>query len=283
MMAASPLYPGTLDHLEVTSPDPTRLVDYYRKVLGGEVRDLGDGRRLLAGDKRRLLFAQGPANKLGFSGFSLGSVARVDALRQALKAKGVEIQTPPATLFGNEAFAVVDPDGNRLVFGAGSAEAAATRTSDALPGRLQHVVVATADLPRMMAFYTDKLGFLLSDRVKDADGSVTAAFFRSDDEHHSFACFRAPAAKLDHFCFETTCWNDIRDWADHISAQHLSLGWGPGRQGPGDHLFFMLNDPDGNAYEFSAELERLPPETETREWPHEPRTLNYWGVAWMRS
>jgi catechol 2,3-dioxygenase len=282
-MTASALYPGTLDHLEVTTPDPARLADYYKNVLGGEVRDLGKGRRLLTGDKRRLLFAEGPANKLGFSGFSLGSVARVDALRQSLKAKSVDILTPPASLFGNEAFAVADPDGNKIVFGAGSVDGAPTAAGAALPGRLQHVVVATTDLPQMLSFYTDKLGFLLSDRVKDAQDNITAAFFRSDDEHHSFACFRAPAAKLDHFCFETTCWNDIRDWADHISAQHLSLDWGPGRHGPGDNLFFMLNDPDGNAYEFSAELERMPPETETRDWPHEPRTLNYWGVAWMRS
>jgi hypothetical protein len=45
----------------------------------------------------------------------------------------------------------------------------------------------------------------------------------------------------------------------------------------------MLNDPDGNAFEFSAEIEHVPYDIPAREWPHEQRTLNYWGSAWMRS
>ena len=114
-------------------------------------------------------------------------------------------------------------------------------------------------------------------------GDTTAAFFRSDEEHHSFACFRARVRKLDHFCFETNEWNDIRDWADHLATMHLPIGWGPGRHGPGNNLFFMLNDPDGNAFEFSAEIERIGHDVDTREWPHEQRTLNSWGSAWMRS
>ena len=35
--------------------------------------------------------------------------------------------------------------------------------------------------------------------------------------------------------------------------------------------------------EFSAELEIVPQDLPFRTWPHEERTLNLWGSAWMRS
>ena len=45
----------------------------------------------------------------------------------------------------------------------------------------------------------------------------------------------------------------------------------------------MVEDPDGHKVEFSAELELMPKEMPHRTWPHEQRTLNLWGSAWMRS
>jgi hypothetical protein len=59
--------------------------------------------------------------------------------------------------------------------------------------------------------------------------------------------------------------------------------WGPGRHGPGNNLFLFINDPDDNWVEISAELEIV---NETRPvWnrPHEERTLNKWGQAFLRS
>ena len=106
---------------------------------------------------------------------------------------------------------------------------------------------------------------------------------RSDPEHHSFAAFRAPAVRGDHHSYETTCWNDIRDWADHMGRQNIKLWWGPGRHGPGNNLFFMVEDPDGYKVELSAEIELMPREMAARSWKHEERTLNLWGQAWMRS
>ena len=81
---------------------------------------------------------------------------------------------------------------------------------------------------------------------------------------------------------ETTSWNDIRDWADHLGGLRISLSWGPGRHGPGNNLFFMVCDADGNMVEFSAEMELMDRDTAVRLWKHEPHTLNLWGVAWIR-
>ena len=280
--SGTPLWPARLDHVQIASPQPAVMRDFYQKILGGAVRDLGDDQWLIAGAQRRVVIGPGPAKKLGYAAYGVPDKGRLAALRAGLSQAGVALKPSPSRLFGPEAFAVEDPGGNSAVFGL-PAVVAETPLKDHLPGRLQHVVVATESLPAMIEFYTGKLGFRLSDRVIDDAKDTAVAFFRSDEEHHSFACFRARARQLDHFCFEATCWNDIRDWADYLATLHIPLGWGPGRHGPGNNLFFMLNDPDGNAFEFSAEIEHIPYETPARDWPHEQRTLNYWGSAWMRS
>ncbi|HSA90446.1 MAG TPA: VOC family protein [Burkholderiales bacterium] len=156
-----------------------------------------------------------------------------------------------------------------------------TDAPSGLPGRLQHFVCATPRLPEMLEFYRG-LGMVESDRVLEA-AELSAVFLRSDPEHHSFAAFRAPESRPDHHCYETTGWLDIRDWADRMGRLRIPLWWGPGRHGPGNNLFFMIEDPDGHKVEFSAELELMPKDTPPRTWPHEQRTLNLWGSAWMRS
>ena len=57
---------------------------------------------------------------------------------------------------------------------------------------------------------------------------------------------------------------------------------GPGRHGPGDNLFFMVSDPDGNSVELSAEIEIVADNREMGDWLHEERTLNYWGKGMLR-
>src|SRR5438128_2070865 len=149
------------------------------------------------------------------------------------------------------------------------------------PARLHHLRRDSPQPERLAKFYGD-LGMIESDRVLETD-SLAACFLRSDPEHHSFAAFRAPESRPDHHCYETNGWLDIRDWGDRMGRLGIALWWGPGRHGPGNNLFFMIEDPDGHKVEFSAELELMPKERPCRTWPHEQRTLNLWGSAWMRS
>ena len=294
-----PLWPARLHHLGLVSADAGALAGFYRRVLGYDAEELSESQWRLAAKERQLLVSQGARAGLGFAAFAVDDAARLQALRADIEAKGAEIGPSPSPLLGEGAFAVEDPDGNTLVFGLpGEARAGggdgglpspkrssgfAQAGADALPGRLQHFVVTSAAIKPMMAFYQEVLGFVLSDVVNDGDGDPAAVFYRSDPEHHSFAIFRADHPGLDHHAYESDCWNDIRDWADHLSALRVPMFWGPGRHGPGDNLFVMFRDPDGNTLEISAELELMPYDMAHREWPHDARTLNLWGDAWFRS
>ncbi|MCP4330683.1 MAG: hypothetical protein GY791_20000 [Alphaproteobacteria bacterium] len=281
MTDAPEIWPSRLHHIRIDSTDPSRLIPFYRDGLGLRERPLAEGQSLMDGRKRRVVIGRGEANRLSFAAFAMADRAAVAALRRTLERRQVPIEPSPTPLFEDDAFAVTDPDGGRIVFGLPNT---AYDGDDELPGRLQHFVMATTDLERLHEFYSDVLGFVVSDEVVDEDsGRITARFYRCDPEHHSFAAFVAPETGLDHHAYEADCWNDIRDWADHFSRLRVPLWWGPGRHGPGDNLFFMVLDPDGNKVEISAELEHMPLSMAKRTWPHCERTLNYWGQAWMRS
>ena len=285
MNARSPIWPATLDHIRLDSADPAALARFYGDTLGLAARPLPDGTLAMEGKGRTVLAGKGEPGSQPLSAFRVQNSRQLADLRDWLRGRGVPILPSPTALFRDDAIAVRDPDGRLAVFGLrreSGTPAAGTGAAASLPGRLQHVVVASERLPEMMRFYEDALGFVPSDYVRDGEEEAVA-FYRSDSEHHSFAVFRAPQSRPDHHSYETDCWNDIRDWADHMASLRIKLWWGPGRHGPGNNLFFMIQDPQGYLIELSAEIEVVPDEITGRFWPHEERTLNLWGPGFMRS
>jgi catechol 2,3-dioxygenase-like lactoylglutathione lyase family enzyme len=275
-----PLWPARLHHLRRDSGDPERLARWYGELLGDRVELLPGGEWLVQGHGRRMVIGAGAPAAVPWFALAMPGAEHLAAYAAALDASGMVREPSPSPLFADGAFAVADPDGRRVVFGLPRRSPGPAASGP--PARLQHFVCASVRVPEMLAFYRDRLGARESDRVLEGD-DVAAVFMRSDPEHHSFATFRAPESRPDHHCYETTGWMDIRDWGDRMASLRIPLWWGPGRHGPGNNLFFMIEDPDGHKVEFSAELERMTPEAAFRTWPHEQRTLNLWGSAWMRS
>lgn len=286
----SPIWPSQLDHLRLDSPDPLRLARFYCKALGFESIELGDDTYLLLGRERRLVVGPGEAGARPYHGFRVQSKKQLEAIRSFLSARSLTLEQSPSRIFDADAVAVRDPDGWLTVFGIPRADLPTPRSHNdrsalALPGRLQHVVVASDNLPRMIDFYENKLGFVPSDYCAQDKGDPKTrrvAFYRTDPEHHSFAVFSAPGIRADHHAYETSCWNDIRDWSDHLASEGLEIFWGPGRHGPGNNLFVMIEDPHGHAVELSAEIEHLGRYAAPRVWAHDARSLNLWGPGWMR-
>src|SRR5262245_52705945 len=268
-----------LHHLEILSADPEKLAAFYGRALDMTVVRLHDSAWLCRGPSRRVLFRPGPPKALGFAAFACRDRDSLEALRQRAVEHQVEIEPSPSPLFGNDAFAVRDPDHNVIVFGLSRGEAGG---ATGLRAPLQHVTVASEDVPAMEAFYADKIGFAVSDRVRNDNGVLTTCFLRSNHEHHTVGCFLRATKGLDHHSYEAGEWIGIRDWSDRFGAQHIPLMWGPGRHGPGNNLFCFIADPDGNWIEISAELEVVH-DRPLKEWRHEPHTLNMWGQAIMRS
>jgi catechol 2,3-dioxygenase len=188
-LEVSPLWPADLDHLRLDSPQPETLAAFYACTLGMAVSPLSDGTWLAAGSQRRLVIGRGAARGQPYSAYSLADDAQLERYRRYIGERGAEPIESPTPLFAQGAFAVRDPDGRLAVFGV-ARDAPPSQSGPSLPGRLQHVVVASERFPAMMAFYRDVLGFLVSDTVHVDDGTgglgeVNVCFLRGNLEHHS--------------------------------------------------------------------------------------------------
>ena len=278
----SPLWPATLHHLVLQSPDPERLADFHASVLQMRCDRSEDGRHMLTGPARHVVVEPGPGPGSRHLAFGMADPARLAELRARLSSRRSAIESWETPFFRTGSFRVTAPDGVVLGFGVPTNGSAATNLAG-LSGRLQHAVFRTPAPEAFLSFLTNDAGFVLSDRVEDDDGNLTAGFVRSDPEHHSLAAFRASTPAFDHFALEADAWNDLRDWGDHFATLRVPIWWGPGRHGPGNNLFLMIRDPDGNRIEISAELEHMAHDAPHRTWPLEERTLNLWGNAWMRT
>lgn len=270
---------AALHTISLRSPDPLAMARFYGRTYGLSIEAVDSGFACHA-PGRRVHITEGAANQLGFAQFSL----HTDAAWQSFceRANGWPAQALPSHC-AEDAIALRDPDGNLVVFAAPQAQAPQEETMGLPAATLQHFALRTPNLPDMLAFYSQQLGFVLSDAVRDAEGQLRACFLRSDNLHHALALFHAPAACFDHQSFETPAWSDMKTWGDHMAGLRVPIVWGIGRHGPGNDVFFMVRDPDGNLAEISAEIELCKPGRQAGEWTHEERTLNLWGKAILRS
>ena len=68
-----------------------------------------------------------------------------------------------------------------------------TRPDLVRPRKLGHAVLGSTDYQATMSFFTDGLGFKLSDRIKGV-----GAFMRCSTDHHNVLVMTAPVSFLDH-------------------------------------------------------------------------------------
>lgn len=279
MNAQRPELGAVLDHACLTSPDPEKIAGFLeiayamtRKAIAGEWQ--------CTGRDRALLVRSGPANRIAYFAYAFDSGERLAAHRRKLEGSSMRPRPNPSRLFDDQAYSFADPDGNIVVFGVRSPSPA--DAVEPLPARLQHLALRTPSLDTMVPFY-ESLGFVVSDRVLDDAGILRACFLRTDHEHHALALFGAPEARFDHLSCETRDIAAVVAWADRMAAAGIPIHWGVGRHGPGNDVFFMVKDPDGNLIEISADLEVCDAARPAGTWRHEQRTLNLWGTAIMRS
>ena len=268
---------ASLARLELYASDPQVLAAFYATTFGLEVTESAEGLTCSA-PGRQLLIRPGNGGQLRQASFRFATAEAFEAHRETLAARGIQTTTQ-----GSDHYAVQDPEGRSIAFLAPAVDRPSIGNDAALSARLQHFAVCTPKPAPLVDFYVDQLGFVVSDRVLDAEGDLTAAFLRTDAEHHVLAIFRAPMIRFDHFSCEAPDWPHLRDWADHMAKVGVDLAWGIGRHGPGNDTFLMVRDIDGNMGEISCDLEQCEAGRPTGVWPHRPQTLNQWGVAILRS
>ncbi len=121
------------------------------------------------------------------------------------------------------------------------------------PSNLSHVVYSSPDQPTTLAFFTDVVGFEISDQVPGA-----IAFTRCSEVHHNLAIQAGPVAYAHHVAFEVDSVDDVAKGGTHmIDTDPDRHVWGLGRHGVGSNWFWYLKEPGGTFVEYAADVDRI--------------------------
>jgi len=115
-----------------------------------------------------------------------------------------------------------------------------------------HVVLIAQDYPGTVDFYTNVLGFKLSDYIV-WDEEADATFFHINPRHHSLAlmneCFGQRGGDFNHLMVETATLDDVGRAYDLIVSEGIPLTMDFGRHTNDEVTSFYLRSPSGFAVE----------------------------------
>jgi catechol 2,3-dioxygenase-like lactoylglutathione lyase family enzyme len=138
------------------------------------------------------------------------------------------------------------------------------------PIRLCHVAlnIPKAGQEQAVAFYTERLGFVPSDRVRDVGVFMRA---RGDTDHHTLLLgHRADRASVNHTAYEVATVDEVIVGANDM----IDRGWHEarrlGRHTIGSNFFRFIHAPCGGRVEFASDMDRVDDSYGTRDHEETP-------------
>jgi catechol 2,3-dioxygenase-like lactoylglutathione lyase family enzyme len=121
----------------------------------------------------------------------------------------------------------------------------------ARPRKLGHCVIGSTDIDASNRFFTEGIGFKISDSVKGI-----AHFMRCTTDHHNVLVQRAPVQFLHHTSWQVEDVDEIGLGAQALLSKDPSRHvWGFGRHYVGSNFFWYFRDPAGNFAEYYADMD----------------------------
>lgn len=120
-------------------------------------------------------------------------------------------------------------------------------------GKLGHVVLRVTDLEKSLRFYTQILGFKVSDVYPEEMMPGGMAFLRCNSDHHCLALVgaapgQAANKELHHVAFEVPTLDQVIRARDHLRAHRVPIDF-EGRRRAGCQIAVEFRDPDNHSLE----------------------------------
>jgi catechol 2,3-dioxygenase-like lactoylglutathione lyase family enzyme len=120
-------------------------------------------------------------------------------------------------------------------------------------GKIGHVVLNVQDVERSTQFYTQILGFQISDVYPEEMVAGGMVFLRCNSDHHGIALVgstNAPAenVELNHIAFEVATLDEVLRARDHLRRHGVKIDF-EGRRRAGCQLAVEFRDPDNHRLE----------------------------------
>jgi catechol 2,3-dioxygenase-like lactoylglutathione lyase family enzyme len=281
-----------LGHATLSTPDIEAQTDYYSGMLGLSVIERGKDRVFLASKQglEAIELVRGEPNQLKRLSFQIAPGSDLKEAAKQLQKDGLKCELRQGISPGvTHAVSFEDPKGTPIDLYA-EYKFAKLDERPALFNiiKLGHVAYRVHDVQKITKFYTDVLGF----RVSDWRGDFFV-FLRCNPDHHSINFIIDETPQLHHIAFEVNDWSEIHKAVDHLAHNNVHLVWGPGRHVIGHNIATYHRNADLVRVEIFTEMDQMKDEElgyfDPRPWHqefplypklHGPETLrNYWGFG----
>ena len=281
-----------LGHATLTTGDLGRQIAYYTEVVGLTLAERSAERAFLATGQglEAIALEPGAPNALSRLAFQVAPGSDLAAVARELEKHGIASERRQGISPGvPEAVVFKDPKGTLIEVFADYRFAEEDRgLKGIMPIKLGHVAYRVDDVQRVVKFYTDVLGFRVSDWRDD-----TFAFLRCGPDHHTVNFVHDEVPQLHHIAFEVKDWAEIQRACEWLAKNDIRLVWGPGRHIIGHNIAIYHRNADKVRVEFFCEMDLMKDEAlgyfDPRPWhqdrPQRPKvwgpdTLrNYWGFG----
>jgi len=268
-----------ISHIALKTHNVEQQTNFYTNIVGlGETERDSAGRVYLRCNANHHAVVLYPSSEMGIDHYALdvGGPAELEAAAAVLSRAGISYETEKRGELGQElSLRLRDPDGYAVELIGGMTQVAPTYGPRAVqPRKLGHVTLLVDDCKRSAEFYSEVLGFRISDWVDDI-----FLWMRCNPDHHGLAFAKTGFVKMHHFAFEVVDFSYLARQAEHLMQNGYVLLYGPGRHGPGQNHFEYFRDPEGNLIEFMCDLQQIWDDATyvPRVWNSQERWVNMWG------
>ena len=230
--------------------------------------------------------ANGQTPSLDYVAYELAHTITLDEAREAIVERGGESSEIEVPLRGT-GLLLNDPDGNRVVLVERKRPADVrppimieTNTLRGYhPRRVGHVNYLTDDPQRVFKWYSEVLGFKLTDWIEDA-----AFWMHIDSRHHVLAFLDKGIKHIHHVAYELVDWGEMRVALDHIAKHGRYVTWGPLRHGMAQNLATYWRMWEEEYFiELYCDMQTLEADHQPIVHPDNPYSSNTWGILPPRS
>lgn len=262
-------------HVRFTAPDLAEMRKFLEEFGLHHVSD--EGALYMRGNGSAPFLHATSEGVPGFAALGLRAQSEAD-LATLAAAEGLEVEPLDAPR-GGSVVRLTDPDGRLVEVVAGQEDVAPIPVKERAPVnsveggthrrsetvrletgpshvmRIGHTMLNAADLAATVAWYRERLGFLVSDEVELQPGLPIGYFLRCDrgetpTDHHTLAIVQgADGPSFNHAAFEVASMDDLMLGHTHLEKAGRRHEWGVGRHILGSQIFDYWRDPWGHTLE----------------------------------
>jgi biphenyl-2,3-diol 1,2-dioxygenase len=259
---------GSLGYVGFAASDLDAWASFATKTLGLMPADAPNGTLRFRVDAQawRIAIEPGAADDIAYAGFEVAGPAELVAIAARLTGEGIAVEDAAPDLAKLRGVAGLvrcsDPQGLPIEIYYGPTErhempfVSPAGISSFVTGSqgLGHIVLSTHDIVAARRFYSEILGFRLSDIIRmqvSPEFGMDLEFYHCNPRHHTLALVPLPLAKrLNHFMLQATSLDDVGFALDRVTAARIPLTNTLGKHPNDEMVSFYARTPSGFDVEF---------------------------------